>query len=100
MAEVWLGTTRIAICGFIHEVKMAFELNNLSTENGFPEDLSFADKIFFFGQSLSFPDMSDDDKIFLLQEGCKWEKENKDLAQRNPYLNPGQVLDKLTEHGR
>lgn len=79
---------------------MAINLDNLSTENGFPADFSYIEKIQYFGQSLGFPEMSDDDVIFLLLEGCKWEKERKGLMHVNPYLDPNQVLDKLAEHGR
>tara|TARA_B100000035_G_scaffold254081_1_gene223562 strand:- start:260 stop:499 length:240 start_codon:yes stop_codon:yes gene_type:complete len=79
---------------------MAVSLDSLTPENGFPDDLGHEDKIFFYGQSLSFPDMSDEDKIFLLKESCKWEKERKGLMHINPYLDPNQVLDLLTEHGR
>jgi len=79
---------------------MAIDLDSLSTGNGFPANFTHSDKVFYFGQSLGFPDMSDDDIIFLLLEGCKWEKERKGLMHINPYLDRNQVLDKLAEHGR
>lgn len=74
---------------------MTVSLDTLTPENGFPTDLTYGDKICLVGQGFGFPDMPDDDKIFLLQEACKWEKERKGLMHINPYLDPDQVLDLL-----
>ena len=47
---------------------MVVTLDSITPENGFPSDMEYADKLFAYGQSMAYPDMSDDDKIFLMIE--------------------------------
>ena len=43
----------------------------------------------------NFPKMSDADKVFLIKEGMKWEKENKGSKKPNPFLSPGTAMQML-----
>lgn len=72
-------------------------LDDITPENGFPSDLTDADKISVYGQSLHFPEMSDEDKMWLCIEGLKYHKERNEWQFTNPYFDPNQVLDLLAE---
>ena len=79
---------------------MVVTLDSITPENGFPDDMEYMDKLFAYGQSMAFPDMSDEDKIFLLKEGLNDAKARNEYKYENPYFDPTKVLDLLAEHGR
>ena len=76
---------------------MTISLEDITPDNGFPDDLSHKDTIEIYGRSASFPEMSDEDKLYLLVEACKYHRERNDYAFTNPYLDPNQVLGLLEE---
>jgi hypothetical protein len=76
---------------------MTISLEDIKPDNGFPDDLEHMDKIELYGLSAGFPEMSDEDKLYLLVEACKYHKERKDYEFINPYLDPEQVSDLLAE---
>lgn len=76
---------------------MTLTIDHITPANGFPSDMSYEDKIFVYGQSLGFPEMSDDDKMYLLKEGLRYHVTRNEHEFINPYYDPNQVLDLLKE---